>query len=255
MEVSIRPDAVFSINAPGKVCLFDSLQLNASGGDIYAWQPVEGMDNTAISNPWVSPSVTADYKVTITETTCNRSATLSTRLTVMPLPKVNAGKANDIDCSNDRSQLNVTGAARYTWTPATTLNNPGIANPVATPATTTAYVVKGTDMEGCTGYDTITVKVDNVNKGGYLMSNAFTPNNDGLNDCYGVKYWGVIEKFEFSIYNRWGERIFTTKNPGQCWDGTYKGVEQDGGVYVYMIKANTTCEAEVFRKGTFVLVR
>ncbi|WP_276501743.1 gliding motility-associated C-terminal domain-containing protein [Terrimonas pollutisoli] len=254
VSVSVRPDPAFSINAPGKVCLFDSVQLNAAGGDIYAWQPAEGLDNIA-SNPWVSPAVTADYKVTITETTCNQSATLSTRLTVMPLPTVNAVKSNDIDCSNDRSQLNVTGAAQYEWTPAPTLNNPGIANPVATPATTTAYVVKGTDTEGCTGYDTITVKVDNVNKGGYLMPNAFTPNNDGLNDCYGVKYWGVIEKFEFSIYNRWGERIFTTKNPGQCWDGTYKGVEQDGGVYVYMIKAKTICEAEVFRKGTFTLIR
>ena len=164
-------------------------------------------------------------------------------------------KANDIDCSNDRSQLNVTGAAQYAWTPATTLNNPGIANPMATPTTTTTYVVKGTDLEGCKGYDTITVKVDNVNKGGYLMPNAFTPNNDGLNDCFGVKYWGVIEKFEFSIYNRWGNRIFTTKNPRQCWDGTYKGVEQDWGVYVYMIKAKTICDAEIFRKGTLVLVR
>lgn len=255
VKVNVRPDAAFSINAPARICFFDSTQLSASGGNIYAWEPAEGLSNTSIANPWVSPSVNTEYKVTITETTCNQSATLSTRLTVMPVPKINAMKANDIDCSNDRSQLNATGAVQYTWTPAITLTNPSIANPVARPETTTVYVVKGTDMEGCTGYDTITVKVDNVNKSGYLMPNAFTPNYDGLNDCYGVKYWGVIEKFEFSIYNRWGERIFNTKDPGQCWDGTYKGVEQDAGVYVYMINAETTCEAEVFRKGTFTLIR
>jgi gliding motility-associated-like protein len=255
VKVSIRPDAIFSISDPGKVCLFDSAQLNASGGDIYSWQPAEGLTNTRISSPWVSPSVTTEYRVTITETTCNQSATLSTKLTVSPLPTVNAVKSNDIDCSNDRSQLNATGAGQYVWSPATTLNNPGIYNPVATPVSTTQYIVKGTDFAGCTGYDTITVKVDNVNKGGYLMPNAFTPNNDGLNDCYRVKYWGIIDEFEFSIYNRWGERLFFTKNAGQCWDGTYKGVKQDGGVYVYMIKAKTACDPEVFRKGTFVLVR
>jgi len=255
VQVAIRPDAVFSINNPGPVCRFDSVQLNALGGDVYAWEPAEGLNNTGVSSPWVSPSVTTEYKVTITETTCNQSVTLSTIITVSSLPTVNAAKSNDIDCSNDRSQLSATGADQYLWTPASTLNNPGIYNPVATPVSATQYIVEGTDLAGCKGYDTITVKADNINKGGYLMPNAFTPNNDGLNDCYGVKYWGIINEFEFSIYNRWGERLFFSKNPAQCWDGTYKGVKQDGGVYVYMIKAKTACEPEVFRKGTFVLIR
>jgi len=180
---------------------------------------------------------------------------LSTKLTISPPPNVTAFKSNDIDCSNDRSQLNAAGADQYVWTPAITLNNPGIRNPIATPLSTTGYIVKGTDTTGCTGYDTISVKVDNINKGGYMMPNAFTPNNDGLNDCFRIKYWGVINDLEFSIYNRWGERIFFTRDATQCWDGTYKGVKQNGGVYVYMIKAKTNCEAEVFRKGTFVLVR
>jgi gliding motility-associated-like protein len=146
-------------------------------------------------------------------------------------------------------------ADQYLWSPASTLNNSSVADPVAMPQTTTDYIVEGIDVSGCKGYDTITVKVDNVNKGGYLMPNAFTPNSDGLNDCYGIRYWGVIQDLEFSIYNRWGERIFFTQTPGQCWNGTYKGIKQDSGVYVYMIKAKTNCESEVFRKGTFVLVR
>jgi len=213
------------------------------------------LNNGAVANPFASPSTTTDYIVTITETTCNQTATLSTRLTVLSSPLVNAIKSNDIDCSNDRSQLNVIGASRYLWSPSITLNDPSVSNPIATPLITTKYLVEGIDVNGCKGYDTITVKVDNVNKGGYLMPSAFTPNHDGLNDCYGVKYWGVIQELEFSIYNRWGQCIFFTKNPAQCWDGTYKGVEQDGGVFVYMIKAKTTCDSEVFRKGTFVLIR
>ncbi|MEO8405239.1 MAG: gliding motility-associated C-terminal domain-containing protein, partial [Chitinophagaceae bacterium] len=71
----------------------------------------------------------------------------------------------------------------------------------------------------------------------------------------GIRYWGVIEKVEFSIYNRWGERIFYTTDPNGCWDGVYKGVKQPSDVFVYWIKAKTNCEGSVFRKGTFVLIR
>ncbi len=255
VRVTLRPDPVFLVIAPVQICKDGSVHLAASGGDSYSWQPASGLSDPSISNPVASPSATTDYSVTITENICNQSSTLVTRLTVLPSPIINAQKSNDIDCSSDRSRLNATGASQYLWSPATALNNPSVADPVAMPQATTDYIVEGIDASGCKGYDTITVKVDNVNKGGYLMPNAFTPNNDGLNDCYGIKYWGVIQDLEFSIYNRWGERIFFTQTPGQCWNGTYKGVKQDGGVYVYMIKAKTNCESEVFRKGTFVLVR
>lgn len=255
VKVNVRPDPVFSVSDSGKICLSDSARLSAAGGDLYSWQPANGLSNTNISNPWATPSATTEYMVTITETACNQSATLSTKLTVSPLPAIIASRSNDIDCSNDFSQLSAAGADEYSWTPATTLNNPGIRYPIATPLSTTGYIVKGTDAAGCTGYDTITVKVDNINKGGYLMPNAFTPDNDGLNDCFRIKYWGIIDDLEFSIYNRWGERLFFTRDASQCWDGTYKGVKQDGGVYIYMIKAKTACQPEVFRKGTFVLVR
>src|SRR6185436_7599005 len=171
-----------------------------------------------------------DYTVTITENICNQSSTLTTQLTILPSPTVNAQKSNDIDCSNDRSQLIATGANQYSWSPVSTLNNSSVPEPIAMPQSTTDYIVEGIDASGCKGYDTITVKVDIVNKGGYLMPNAFTPNNDGLNDCYGIKYWGVIQDLEFSIYNRWGERIFFTQNPNDCWNGIYRGKMQDIGV-------------------------
>ena len=254
VEVFLRPEPVFSVSSPGQICKDGSLQLNASGGDRYSWHPVDGLSDPSISNPTASPSSATDYTVTITENICHQTATLTTRL-ILPSPTVNAQKANDIDCSNDRSRLIASGANQYLWSPAATLSNSSAPDPIAMPQSTTEYIVEGTDASGCKGYDTVTVKVDNVNKGGYLMPNAFTPDNDGLNDCYGIKYWGVIQELEFSIYNRWGERIFFTKNAGQCWDGTYKGKKQDSGVFVYMITAKTNCESKVFRKGTFVLVR
>ncbi|MBN8865141.1 MAG: gliding motility-associated C-terminal domain-containing protein [Sphingobacteriales bacterium] len=256
VTVALRPLPVFTVNAPVRICRTDTIQLQASGGDSYQWSPADNaIDNIYVPNPSVSPGFTTQYQVTITETICNISTTLSTQVTVLPRPVVSATRSNDLDCTLESSQLNATGALRYEWSPAATLTNAGIRNPVATPRATTSYVVKGTDANGCMAADTVVVKVEKVNEGSYLMPNAFTPNGDGLNDCYGIKYWGTIDKLEFSIYNRWGERIFYTTDPRACWDGTYKGIKQNGDVFVYMIRAKTFCSEEVFRKGTFVLIR
>ena len=103
--------------------------------------------------------------------------------------------------------------------------------------------------------DSVRVRVEKANEGLYWMPSAFTPNGDGKNDCYGINYWGLVETIEFSIFNRWGERVYYSKDPGACWDGRYKGVPQDSGVYVYMIKASSFCNPDIFRKGTVTLIR
>jgi gliding motility-associated-like protein len=254
IRVSIHPDPVFSVNNPKNLCENTSVLLAASGGDLYIWQPATSLNDAFIANPTASPQVTTNYSVQITDTVCNNTSTLSTTVTVFPLPIVKVSKSNDLDCSNDVSQLMAAGATQYSWTPANTLNNSQIANPIARPTIQTVYVVKGTDANGCSNYDSVTVNITGDNKSGYFMPSAFTPNNDGKNDCYRIRYWGVIEELDFSIYNRWGERIFHTSNPTDCWDGTYKGVKQNPDVYVYLITAKTSC-GKVFKKGTFALVR
>lgn len=87
-----------------------------------------------------------------------------------------------------------------------------------------------------------------------LVPNAFTPNYDGLNDCYGVSRWPFASSFEMNIYNRWGELIFRTTDIHACWDGKLKGKDQPVGAYVYWIRATTNC-GPTFIKGTFLLIR
>ena len=86
------------------------------------------------------------------------------------------------------------------------------------------------------------------------MPNAFTPNNDGLNDCFGVQNWGLISHFEFSIYNRWGQLVFYTTDPTNCWNGNFKVEAQNAGIYAYMIKAKNACGV-LKRNGLVTLVR
>jgi gliding motility-associated-like protein len=254
VKVSIRPDPVFTISPAASACINSPVQLTAGGGNIYSWQPASSLNNAAISNPVATPAGTTNYSVNITETVCNISTTLTTTVNVKQLPSVQATKSNDLDCSNDRSQLNATGAQTYLWSPASSLNNSSVSNPVAMPTGNTMYIVKGTDASGCINYDSVKVDFLSINASGYFMPNAFTPNNDGKNDCYGIRFWGIIQDLEFSIFNRWGERVFFTKNPNDCWDGTYKGQMQPTAVFVYMIKAKTLC-GDTFKKGLFTLIR
>src|SRR6185503_2364146 len=71
-----------------------------------------------------------------------------------------------------------------------------------------------------------------------FIPNAFTPNNDGINDYFSVKGEG-IQNFKLLIYDRWGEVIYKSNNPADHWDGRYQNEPVENGTYVY----------EVFAKG------
>jgi gliding motility-associated-like protein len=252
--VRIQPEPVFTINNPKTICRLDTIQLSASGGDKYEWLTPANLSATTISNPKAFPAQTTTYSLRITESKCQVQTILNTAITVNPLPTVTANKANDLDCTTSQSQLMATGALNYNWSPSTGLSNPQSSQPVASPNQPMQYVVKGTDGNGCSATDTVFLDFQPINPSLNLMPNAFSPNGDGLNDCYRAQNWGVFQQIDFSIYNRWGQRIFHSKEASGCWDGRYKGVEQDGGVYVYLIRVQTAC-GDVERKGTFLLVR
>jgi gliding motility-associated-like protein len=70
------------------------------------------------------------------------------------------------------------------------------------------------------------------------IPNAFTPNDDGINDVFQPKGMGwKPNQYEFLIYDRWGNLIFKTNDYTKGWDGTYKGAHAPTDVYVYKIKA------------------
>jgi len=88
-----------------------------------------------------------------------------------------------------------------------------------------------------------------------LIPNAFTPNGDHLNDCFGVQNWPATSSFELCVYNRWGQLVFRTTNIMECWNGNFKGQPQPTGTYVYSIRANTIICGESSGKGYVTLIR
>ena len=107
---------------------------------------------------------------------------------------------------------------------------------------------------GCTGVATKTVTVfDHCN---IDVPTAFTPNNDRLNDRFGPHNALKAENYEFKVYNRWGQLVFHSTNWKDKWDGTIKGIPQQPGVFVWMLKyTHRDTKQSVFKKGTVTLIR
>lgn len=94
-----------------------------------------------------------------------------------------------------------------------------------------------THVNGCT--DTTEQIIDIAPEITYFLPNALTPNEDGKNDVYrGKGYTQYMKSFEMSIYNRWGERIFSTQNPNEAWNGRKNNIGQksQAGVYVVLVR-------------------
>ncbi len=255
IRITVTPPPVFSISPDMGDCSGTPVQLNAGGGNNYSWQPAAGLSDANTARPVASPAATTLYTVKIKATACNDSATLSTRVTVLPLPMVQASSSNEIDCQHPTSQLAAAGGVSWLWQPATGLNDSSIARPLVSPSQTTLYTVKGTDMNGCSGYDTVNVQVTHTGDLQVNLPNAFSPNSDGKNDCFGLsRYAGLLQQLDFSVYDRFGVRIFHTSNPLNCWDGRYKGTMQPAGGFVYIVKASTFC-GSIFKKGVVMLLK
>lgn len=89
----------------------------------------------------------------------------------------------------------------------------------------------------------------------YQLSSAFTPNNDGLNDCFGAELWGGnIQISNFIVYNRWGQLVFEYSLNNKCWDGRFKGKPLPSGVYVYKLQALAWC-GSINLQGNVTLLR
>lgn len=195
------------------------------------------------------------YRDTLRTSTGCDSLVRQVNLLVNPVPQLQVSKSNDVSCMLGTARLQATGGVSYEWSPQASLRNSFSSTPTASPSTTTTYRVMARSAEGCEAEGSITVNVVTGDpQKGYPVPNSFTPNGDGRNDCFGVTHWGAVSNFSFTVFNRYGEVVFRTTDVTRCWNGSIKGELQDGGVFVYLIKATTTC-GPVERKGTVLLLR
>ncbi|QEC66065.1 gliding motility-associated C-terminal domain-containing protein [Panacibacter ginsenosidivorans] len=237
------------------VCPGTAVTLKATGGDVYQWFPIDLSLEKGDTTFTVAPLITTTYKVLATDANCGITDTAYATVNISSPASINISKSNDVDCILSTATLKAEGGVNYRWSPENTLSDATTATPVAFPMQTTTYHVKVTNSGGCISTDSVTVFVFKASvENGYKLPTAFTPNNDGNNDCFGLRTWGPLMSLQFNIYNREGTLIFHTNNASDCWDGTYKGVRQPTGSYVYQIKAKVSCGV-INHSGSVVLIR
>lgn len=137
------------------VCQNSNIQLSAPAGYNYTWSPSQGLNNANIANPTATISNNITYFLTITDAT-GCAGTDSITIDVNPLPVLNLG-SNQAVCSNGIVQLNAPAGYNYNWLPAAGLDNPTIANPMATIISDIDYVLTITDGFECSATDTISI--------------------------------------------------------------------------------------------------
>lgn len=137
------------------VCRGDSIQLQATGATNYQWFPHPSISDTSIGNPYVKPSGNTAYIVRAVLGSCEFYDTIT--VTVRSIPSIDAGTNQQI-CAGESVNLNATGTGQFSWQPSSGLSDSTIANPIATPASTTMYQVRVSDGF-CSNTDSVQVTV------------------------------------------------------------------------------------------------
>ncbi len=164
--------------------------------------------------------------------------TLNQPITVAPIPTVSAGSDVEVIAGSSVTldgKTNATGSnVKILWTPTTGLSDPTILNPVATPKADTKYALTITLTTGgisCPVTDSVNVRLLHLP----VIPNTFTPNGDGVNDTWEIKYLNQYPACTVKVFNRAGEMVYSSVGYSIPWDGRYQGNILPVGTYYYIV--------------------
>lgn len=154
-KITVQSSAVAICNGQG------AATLTANGADTYTWFPATGLNQTSGKTVTATPSVTTTYQVIGKNILTGCQDTAEYTVVVKPaIPLAVTASQNAICLGQQTATLTATGAAVYTWSPATGLNTTTGASVIASPTVTTTYTVTAQDtVAGCTAIKTITIDV------------------------------------------------------------------------------------------------
>jgi gliding motility-associated-like protein len=262
--VYVNPLPVANAGPDAIVCFGNTARLNGSGGTSYQWLPPTGLSNANTANPTVNMPFAGVYRYTlsVSNNSCSSLKPDTVIITILPPAKVFAGN-DTLVTINQPLQLNAldisnSGFINYLWSPSFALSNSSIKNPVAiynAPLATNGitYTVTARTQNGCEAKDDITVKVFAAPE--IYVPNAFTPNNDGLNDVLRPVLVGIKALKYFAVYNRYGQLIYKTAIQGQGWNGLVSGVMQNTGGFAWTAEAVDYKGNTIIRNGMAILIK
>ena len=235
--------------------LFPVFQWQVSTDSGKLWTDISGANTVTYQR---RPSGTAAnywYRLTVVENgnaglpSCRIASNILT-INVQPRPAISAGP-DRVAISGRTTTLAATiqgSNISFAWTPPDYLSSTTELNPVVSPDRDMQYKLSAISQYGCANEDLVLVKF----VAGIFVPTAFTPDKNGKNDSWRIPFldpqWGAT----VNVYNRYGQLVYKVSGATTDWDGTYKGVPQPSGVYVYLIRFNDGTQDI---KGTVTLIR
>lgn len=244
------------------VCLGQSIQLNATGESVYTWSPAAGLNNPAIGNPIATPDTTTIYQVTGSDSLFCFKNTQSVTVNVFNYPTISLGPNTVTIPIGTSYQISGIGSAdidSINWSPTIGLSCANCLSPIASPVTTTTYVLKVENNGGCITTDSIRIIVTCDGKN-LFVPNTFSPNGDGMNDWFYVQGKGLSTIQSMQVFNRWGQLVFEKKDfapniDTEGWDGNFNGRKAPVDVYIYTIQVICENSQVVAYHGNVALIR
>ena len=261
MTIQVNPN-IFAAFTVAPVCINQPvLPVNntidpGSSNVFYLWDFGNGQTSTLRNPPVQVYPIAGDYvmSLTVSSTQCPFPLSIQKRFVKVekPVPGINNPVAYAVANLPLILQARPIGN-NIIWMPATSLDNPARYNPVFVGNIEQAYNIKLKTIAGCITIDTQVVK---INKNIVIyVPNAFTPNNDALNDLLRPFMIGIKELKFFRIFNRWGELIYETQDPKKGWDGRFKGNPVQAQTLVWMLEGIGADNKTYKAKGSTVLIR
>ena len=237
VNVIVKPTPVIHLGNDTTICEGQSIVLNAfTANATYAWQDGSATPDFKVRNG-------GEYFVQVNLNNCKASDTINVSQKAIPYFKLGEDSAI---CEGEEYVLNpvLNTNTSYLWqdgstAPSFVIRREGI------------YSLTASNECGSHS-DSITITKGLCNM---LMPNAFSPNNDGLNDVFRVKYPFAVTHFHFLITNSWGQTVFETNDIHKGWNGTLQGEPSVSGIYVWVISFTDIDNKDQQIKGTVTLLR
>lgn len=224
----------------------------------FRWEfddPLSSGNTSSLPDPAHTYAFPGNYTVTLTiDGPGNQYSTTTRDILIVD---VNVAQVKPAVCETNTGgslAATVTGAGaavvNYSWT-----TNPIQRSPVATNLGAGTYAVTVTGQDICSSTGSGVITLDSSCRE-LVFPTAFTPNGDGLNDRFGpMGSVAAAKEYKLRIYNRWGQLVYSSKNPIQQWDGRTSGTTGENALYTWYCEYVLPGQSKSAKKGTLFLIR
>ncbi|WP_288878905.1 gliding motility-associated C-terminal domain-containing protein [Pedobacter panaciterrae] len=236
------------------------IKINADGtGSLnYSWSPeaavISGQGGPEIIG---NIDIADKFIVTVVKSSgiCTSEAKDTISIDRFPTPEFNIVNNDTAICEGVDLYLKVNGPRSYNywWNSSNYIEHPRNVNIHIRTGTPAIYKLTAEDANGCTASDSIFINTYHCCN--VLIPNAFSPNGDGNNDMLSIVSETNQKIEQFDVFNRLGQRVFSSIDQDRQWDGKFNGEDCDLGVYFYYLRYTCSDGSKFVRKGDVTLLR